>query len=228
VGRQAPRVEHVRRPEPVDPEQLEMPRPCRRSRRGPQVGLVHPELARPVVADQPDALQAVGGADRRAQEDRHAPVRLRRDPLQAVELARRLDRDCPDVGRDRVAQLGVALAGTRDDDSIRVDPRPDRGGELPARGDVRAEPEAAEVGHDRECRVRLDRVGDLDARRQGRPEGVDLALDHVEVVDVERGAESRREVSRVEPAQPVAAQDLVAGRRPATRGGARARQGAGR
>jgi hypothetical protein len=83
------------------------------------------------------------------------------------------------------------------------------------------------VGHDRECRVRLDRVGNLDARRQGRPEGVDLALDHVEVVDVERGAESRREVSRVEPAQPVAAQDLVAGRRPATPWGTRDRQGAG-
>ena len=42
---------------------------------------------------------------------------------------------------------------------------------------------------DGERRVRLDRVGELDHGRQDGPERRDLALDDVEVVDVERRAE---------------------------------------
>ena len=68
------RIEDVRRAEGVDAKEVEVGRRdgMRRCRR--EVRAVHPELARAVVADQPDALEPGVLGDRRAQEDRLDPA----------------------------------------------------------------------------------------------------------------------------------------------------------
>ena len=67
-------------------------------------------------------------------------------------------------------ELVVALARAGHHDPVRRRSRPGSDGrELAAGRDVGPEPEPAEVRDDRERRVRLDRVGELDARPAGRP-----------------------------------------------------------
>ena len=96
------------------------------------------------------------------------------------------------------------------------DPRAERRGQLAAGRDVGAEAQPAEVRDDGQRRVGLDRVGELDRRRQDGRQRRDLAVDDVEVVDVERRAESLGELVR------------VADRRAAPRGGSRCGPAVGR
>ena len=196
VRDERPCVEDVRRAEGVEPEQVQVRRGDRAPRRLGEVRGVHPELAGPVVADEADPLEPGVLRDRRPQQDRLDPARVRRDRLEACQLAGRLDGDRADPGRDRRGELVVALARAGHHDPIRGDPRPARGHQLAAGGDIGPEPQPAEELDDREGRVRLDRVGEVDPRRQDGLERRHLALDDVEVVDVERRPEVRRQVLR--------------------------------
>ncbi len=82
-------------------EKVEVPRATGSPGARPEIVGVHPELAGPVVADEAHPLQACLGADRRAQEHGDGPARRRRDPFEAIELARRLDGDDPHAGAHR-------------------------------------------------------------------------------------------------------------------------------
>ncbi len=130
---------------------------------------VHPELAGPVVADEADPFEPGLLRDGCPQEDRLDPAHGRRDRLEACQFAGRLHGDRADPGRDRRGELVVALARAGHHDPIRVDPRPARGLQLAAGGDVGPEPQPAEELDDREGRVRLDRVGQVDPRAGGPP-----------------------------------------------------------
>jgi len=82
------RIEDVRRAEGVDAQEVEvgrrdgMPR-CRR-----EVRAVHPELARAIVTDQPDAFEPGALVDRSPKEDGLDPAGLAGDGLEARQLAR--------------------------------------------------------------------------------------------------------------------------------------------
>ena len=189
-------VEDVRRPEGVEPEQIQVRRGGRATRRLGEVRGVHPELAGPVVADEADPFEPGLLGDRCPQEDRLDPARGRRDPLEACQLTGRLDGDRADPGRDSRRQFDVALARTGHHDPIRGDPRLSRGHQLAAGGNVGPEPQTTQEFDDREGRVRLDRVRQVDPCRQDGLERRHLALDDVEVVDVERRPEVRRQFLR--------------------------------
>ena len=99
-----------------------------------------------------------------------------------------------------------------------------RDGRMPARSAVASSPaeatsapapEPAEVGDDGQGRVGLDRVGEIDDRRQDGAQRRDLAVDDVEVVDVQRRPEAGRQLLRGQAAETAGPEDLVAGRRPA-------------
>jgi hypothetical protein len=174
-----------------------------------------PELARPVVADEPDALQAGCLRDGGPEQDRLAPSDSPGDALEAAQLARRLDGHHAHSRLDGRRQLLVALAGPGEHDPVGADPRPKRLAELAAGRDVGAQPEVGEVAQDREVRVRLDRVGEVERGRQDGPERGHLARDHVEVVGEQRGAEARGEGRRIRAAEAAVPEDLVASGRPA-------------
>ena len=106
-------VEDVRRPERMQPEQLEMRRGDRSCRRCDEVGGVHPELAGAVVADEPDALEPARSETAARSRTGWTRARARGDRLEPGELAGRLDGDRADPGRDRGTQLVVALARAR-------------------------------------------------------------------------------------------------------------------
>ena len=162
-------VEHVRRPEGMQPEQLEVRRGDRSTCASGEVRRVHPELAGPVVTDEPDTFRRASLGDGRPEQDRLAAPELSRDRLEPSKLAGRLDRDRADPGRHRGAQLIVALARPGHHDPLGADPGPTGGRELAAGGDIGAETEPAEMRDDGQRRVRLDRVGQLDDRREDRP-----------------------------------------------------------
>jgi hypothetical protein len=213
VRDQRTRVEDVRGTEGMQPEKLEMWRRDGPPRRVRQVRRVHPELAGSVVADEADPLQPRTLGDRGAKEDRLHTPRICGDPLQACQLSGRLHGDRADPGRDRGGELVVALARAGHHDAIRGDPGAAGGLELTTRRDIGAEAEATEVVHHGECRVRLDRVCQVDPWRQDRPESRHLALDDIEVVDVERRPEPFGKIAGGEAAEPSATHDLIAGRR---------------
>ena len=130
VGDERARLEHVRRAERVQPEQVEM-RGTRGQPRGvDQVARVHPELAGAVVADEADAFEPGDLRHRRAEQHRLAPAGRARDALEPSELAERFDGDGADPGGDRRLELPVALARTGHDDSVRIGSR--RGSPSPA------------------------------------------------------------------------------------------------
>ena len=165
-------VEDVRRPEGMESEQLEMWRRHRPSRRIREVRRIHPELARPVVADEADALESGMLGDGRPQENRLDPAGMRGDPLESCQLARRLDGDGADAGGDRGAELVVALARAGHHDAVRGD----AGSAAPWRARRpmrrrRPSPRRPRKSTTRERRVRLDRVGELDPRPAGRHAG---------------------------------------------------------
>ena len=89
------------------------------------------------------------------------------------------------------------------------EPGPQDVPQLAAGRHVRAEAQPGEVPQHGEVRVGLDRVGEVERRRQDRPERLDLARDHVQVVGVERRPEPLGELGRVVPAESAVAQDLV-------------------
>ena len=163
-------------PNACSPDRVEPGRGDRLRRGGSQVGRVHPELAGAVVADEPDALEARRLGHGCAQQDRLAPAQRLGDRAPAAAAP---PRDSTVTTRTpastAAAQLVVALAGPGDDDAVRLEAGAQDVAQLPARGDVRAEPEADEVAHDREAGVRLDGVGEVDGGRQGATEGLDLA-----------------------------------------------------
>ena len=107
--------------------------------REPQVGGVHPELARPVVADEPDALQPRRLGDGRAEQDGLAAPEPLGDPREPPQLADRLDGHDPHARLDRGVQLLVALAGAREHDPVRGEARPEGVAQLAARGHVGAQ-----------------------------------------------------------------------------------------
>ena len=156
------RVEQVRGTERVDPERLEERGRSRLGRGRPQVREVHPELARPVVPDDPDALRRAGRGHREAEHDRLAAARSLRKRRKAAELAAGLDRDDTHARLHRRGQLLVALARSREHHVRRVEACPQDVPELTARGHVRAETEPGEVAQDGQARVRLDRVGQVE------------------------------------------------------------------
>ena len=83
-----PRIEDVRGTERVQPEQLEMRRADRAARRIDEIRRVHPELARAVVADEPDALESGVLGHGRPEHHRLDPTDLRGDRFEPRELAR--------------------------------------------------------------------------------------------------------------------------------------------
>ena len=142
------RVEDVRRAERVEPEQLEMRRGDRLGApRSREVGGVHPELARAVVADEPDALEP-GAPPRR----RRAGGRAGGGPRAAAIASSRRSSPGDSTVTARTpaataaAQLVVALAGAGDDDPVRVDARARTQSQLAAGRDVRPEPEPTRGG----------------------------------------------------------------------------------
>ena len=143
---ECPGVEDVRCAERVQSEQVEVRRRRRARGRCREIRRVHPELPGAVVADEADPLEPGVLRDGCAQEDRLDPARLRRDRLEACQLAGRLDRDRADPGRDRRRELVVALARAGHHDPLRRDPCPARGRQLAAGGDVGPEAEPAQVG----------------------------------------------------------------------------------
>jgi hypothetical protein len=209
-------VEDVRGPEGVHPEQVEIGRSGRPLGTDFEIGRAHPELAGAVVADEPDALQASGRRDRCPEHHRDDPVGVLGNALETFELAEGLDRDRPNSDAAREPELLVSFARAREDDPFGRDPRPHRRCEFTARGDVGTEPKRTHVVDDCQGRVRLDRVGDLEGRRQDRPQRFDLAGGDLEVVDVDGGSKSGRELSRVEATESTGSKDLVAGRWPAS------------
>ena len=117
-----------------------MRRAGRQPRGGDEVGGVHPELAGAVVADEADSLEAGVLAHGGAEHHRHLAAGVRRDRLEACQLAGRLDGHGADPGLDGGPQLVVALARSGHDDPGRLDPGPEGRGQLPGRRDVGAEP----------------------------------------------------------------------------------------
>ena len=97
----------------MQPQQLEVGRGGGPLRRRDEIGRIHPELAGPIVADEPDALETGVLGDRGSEEDRLPPARLRRDGLEPAELARRLDGDGANPGRNGGTQLFVAACRAR-------------------------------------------------------------------------------------------------------------------
>ena len=92
---------------------------------------IHPELAGPVVADEPDALERASSVTAARSRTGCRRPASRRDGLEPAELARRLDRDRADPGRDGGPQLFVALAGAGHHDAL---------GPIPARATVASSP----------------------------------------------------------------------------------------
>ena len=131
---------------------------------------VHAELAGPSVADDPDGLRRRSDPEGHPQEHRRAPARARRrcassrasSPGDSTVTARR-------PASTAATSSSSRLPGPVNTTSGRVDAGPADELELATRGDVRPEPERAEVGDDRQGRVRLDRVGQVEARRQDAP-----------------------------------------------------------
>ena len=212
---QTGRVEDVRRAEGVQPEQLEVRRGSRAARGGRQVGGVHPELAGAVVADEPDPFQPVALGDGGAQHDRLAATRRSRgdrsslasSPGDSTVIARM---PAATAARSSSSRLPGPVITTRSG----AEAGPGDGLQLAGRGDVGTEPKTPQVRHDRQRRVGLDRVGQLDDGGQHRPQGRHLAVDDVEVVDIQRRPEPPGELVGRQPAQPPRAKDLVARGRP--------------
>ena len=134
-----------------------------------------------------------------------------------AELAGRLDRHRADPGADSGPRARRRACRARSSRSgRRAIPARSAVASSPPEATSAPSPRRAEVRDDRQRRVRLDRVGEVDPLRQDGPERRDLAVDDVEVVDVERRPEPLGElVAASSPAEPARPQDLVAGRRPA-------------
>ena len=96
----------------MDAAQLELGRGEGVAGAGSEVVVIHPELARTAVVDDPGRLGRVG-RERPPEQDRHPPVGCRSDRLEPVELARRLDGDQADPRLNGRAQLLVPLARAR-------------------------------------------------------------------------------------------------------------------
>ena len=150
--------------------------------------------------------------DGRPEENRLDPARMRGDPLESCQLARRLDGDGSNPCADRGTELILALARAGHHDAVRGDAGSQRRGELATRCHVCPEPEPADEVDDRGRRVRLDRVCQLDPYRQGGTQDRDLSLDDIEVIDVERGPEAIGELGGDKAGQPARSRYLVAGR----------------
>ena len=188
-----PGIEDVRRPERVQAEQLEV----RRS----------PPRARPMPPGRPRPSRTCrrrrrrrGGRARavRAPRRRRAGGPAATRPASAAIASRRASSPGDSTVTARIPaataarELVVALARTGHDDALRRDPCPAGRDELAARRDVGAQAEPTQVGDDGESRIGLDRVGELDHRRQDGLKGPHLAFDHVEVVDIARACRTAR------------------------------------
>jgi hypothetical protein len=124
VVEQGARIEHIRCPEGVEPDEPQMRRTTRRLGRLDEIGGVHAELAGAIVTDQPNAFQASVFRYRRAEHDRLDAASVRGDGVEAGQLPWRFDGDGPDPEFDRCAQLVIPLAGTGHDDVVGCDAGP--------------------------------------------------------------------------------------------------------
>lgn len=137
----------------------------------------HPQSALPGGARCVDAQHTVGDH----------PVRRSRgaDPLQITE---RLGGEGAHPRRDRLVQLRRHLAGTGVHQLGGWMSRLQRGGELPARGDLGARPAPAQLGDEAGVRIGLERVVDAARLRQGGPQVLQSGAQPRQVVDVQRAA----------------------------------------
>ena len=175
----------------MNAEQLQVGRGGGASGRLPENRQRHAELA-VGAADEADPLELRVVRDGQAEQDRLAAAQPRGDPVQAPQLAGRLDRDGADAGGDGRGQLRRRACRVRSWRSRRGRSRP--AGRSPARRRRRCR---------RRCRSRamwattpsagLALTANASRKPNGRtaPQGVDAAADQVQVVDVERRAEVR-------------------------------------
>ena len=127
---------------------------------------------------------------RGARIDPHRDRRARRQPIGDVDdppdLAERLGVDLPDALLEHELELGVRLAGAREQNPRGRAAGSERAVELTGRGDLEVTALRQKVFEQGGVRVGLDRIGDRELGGQRRPEQPPLLLEDLRVVDVER------------------------------------------
>ena len=227
-GRPARGVEDVRGPERVHPDGLE-PRATRPPRPPRAAG-----RRRPSRTCRRRRRRRAGRVPRRAASVTAARSRIgcRRPRPAAIPARRRSSPTDSTVTTRTPASTAAASSSSRlpgPVTTIRSGAMPARMAcrSSPAEADVGAEAEAGEVAQDREVRVRLDRVGEVERRRQ---DGASAATWRTRRRGRTRrtGCRSAGELRGVHAAQPAGAMDLVArGWRPRRTTGSDGRTGGG-